>query len=87
MLRLAIVLAVVSFAGMVLIDRALGSRAEFLNAWSVVERLLGRPPGAGTSVVAQHLGAPGELAAVVIANAAIGTLLAAVVRLAARLAS
>ena len=81
MLRLAVILSALSLVGMILIDRALGSRAGFLNAWSVVERLLGRPPTAGSSVVAHHMGALGELAVVITANAAIGTLLAAVVRL------
>jgi len=85
MLRLAILLAVASLVGMILIDRAMGSRAEFLNAWSAVERLLGRTPAAGTSVVARKLGALGELAVVIIANAAVGTLLAAAVRLGSRL--
>jgi len=46
---------------MVLIDRAIGARAEFLNAWSVVERLLGRAPRAGDSFAAIRLGALGEL--------------------------
>ena len=80
MLRLAVILSVLSLAGMILIDRALGTRAEFLNAWSVVERLVGREPVAGTSVVARRLGAAGELTVVVAANATVGTLLALVIR-------
>ena len=84
MLRLAALLSVVSLVAMILIDRVLGARAEFLNAWSVVERLLGRSPTAGTSIVAQRIGALGELVVVIVANAAIGTLLAGLVWLAAR---
>jgi hypothetical protein len=86
MLRLCVALSLVSLAAMILIDRTLGSRAGFLNAWSVVERLLGRVPTAGRSVVAEHMGAAGELVAVVVANVVIGTVLAAVVRLVAGLA-
>jgi hypothetical protein len=81
---LAAILAGLSVICMIVIDRALGPRAEFLNAWSVVERLLGRSPSAGTSVVANRTGAVGEFLAVIAANVAIGTLLAAVVRHAAR---
>ncbi len=84
MLRLAVTLSALSLMGMILIDRVLGSRAGFLNAWSVVERLLGRSPAAGTSMVAQRVGSLGELVVVIAANAAIGTLLAVVVRLVGR---
>jgi hypothetical protein len=65
---------------MVLIDRALGSRAEFLNAWSVVERLLGRSPSSEPSVVASRIGAGGELVVVVVLNLLVGFLLAALIR-------
>lgn len=85
MLRLAAAFAVLSFVGMILIDRELGARAGVLNAWSVLERLAGRSPTAGTSLVAQRVGAFGELVVVLTANAAIGTLLAAVVRLVGRI--
>lgn len=84
MLRLSIVLSALSLVGMILIDRALGSRATFLNAWSMVERLLGRSPSAGESLVAQRTGALGEFVVVIAANVVIGTLFAVVVRLVAR---
>ena len=70
------ILSVSSLLVMALIDRALGSRAEFLNAWSVFERLLGREPSAGASFVALRIGALGELLAVLLANTAVGTVLA-----------
>jgi hypothetical protein len=66
---------------MVLIDRAIGARAEFLNAWSVVERLLGRAPRAGDSFAAIRLGALGELLVVLAANTAVGTILASAIRM------
>ena len=78
-LRLIVSLSGLSLVAMLLIDRVLGPRAGFLNAWSVLERLLGRSPTAGTSWVALRAGAFGELVVVIVANAAIGTLLAAVV--------
>lgn len=78
-------LSAVSFVGMVLIDRAMGSRAEFLNAWSVLERLVGRASTAGDSLVATHLGPWGELVVVIGANAVIGSLLALLVTVGARL--
>lgn len=65
---------------MVIVDHRLGSRAEFLNAWSVVERLLGRPPSSGASIVASHSGPVGEFFVVIIVNLAIGFILAALVR-------
>lgn len=42
MQRLALVLSLLSLAVMVVVDRWMGARAEFLNAWSVVERFLDR---------------------------------------------
>ncbi|MCB2076629.1 MAG: hypothetical protein KDE55_02910 [Novosphingobium sp.] len=54
---------------MVAIDLAIGTRAEFLNAWSVIERLFGRTPEADNSMIAQRFREAGEL------------LIAAVVRL------
>ena len=62
-------------------DALLGAQAEFLNAWSVVERLLGRSPTAGDSMVYRVLGAAGELAVVLVANLAIGSGLFLLLRL------
>ena len=63
MLRLIGALSLLSLIAMIVIDRSMGSRAEFLNAWSVLERLLGRAPSAGQSLVAARMGAVGELLA------------------------
>ncbi|MGE0352334.1 MAG: hypothetical protein AB7Q69_03765 [Gemmatimonadales bacterium] len=81
MLRLALVLSLLSLVVMVLVDRWMGARAEFLNAWSVVERLLGRHPLAGRSRVAQRFGAAGEALAVILANALVGAVLCAALQL------
>jgi biotin transporter BioY len=85
MLRSAILFSVPSLAGMILIDRWLGPVAGFLNAWSVVERLAGRSPSAGVSVIAQRTGAAGEFVIVIVANAAIGWLLAPMFRFLGRM--
>ena len=84
-MKLTLLLALFSLSAMIVIDRVLGPRAEFLNAWSVVERLLGRSPTAGASVVAERIGPAGELVVVLAANLASGLLLALLVRLLARL--
>jgi len=81
MLRLTLIISCLSLAAMILIDRALGQRAEFLNAWSVVERLLGRSPTAGISLVASRLGAVAELVLVLLVNLGIGALLALAIHL------
>lgn len=72
---LFIVLASASLVAMLVVDALIGEKAEFLNAWSVVERLLGRPASAGDSVVFQKVGAVGELVCVLAVNALIGGLL------------
>lgn len=83
--RLILIFACLSLAAMVLIDRQIGARAEFLNAWSVLERLIGREPSAGQSMVAARFGAAGELLAVLAANLAIGAILSGLVVLAGRI--
>ena len=81
MLRMTLIFSGLSLAAMILIDRTLGQRAEFLNAWSVVERLLGRSPAAGISLIASRLGAVAELVLVLLVNLGIGALLALAVHL------
>jgi hypothetical protein len=76
-----IILSVASLLVMIVIDYVLGARAEFINAWSVIERLLGRPPSAGESAVFRYLGALGELIIVGLINVLIGGVLTLVVRL------
>ncbi len=80
-LPLFLLLSAASFAVMLVADVVLGAKAEFLNAWSVVERLLGRAPTAGDSAVYRAVGAAGELLCVFAIHLAIGGLLTALVRL------
>jgi hypothetical protein len=73
-------LAAVSLLIMTLVDYLLGEKAEFLNAWSVIERLIGRAPASGDSEVFRQFGAAGEFACVILVNLAIGALLTALIR-------
>jgi hypothetical protein len=67
-----LLLAVASLVVMIVVDYFLGAKAEFINAWSVIERLLGREASAGGSAVYRTLGAAGEFVCVVLMNAIIG---------------
>lgn len=79
-LHLFCVLSVASLLAMIAIDYVMGAKAEFINAWSVIERLLGRQPSAGSSAVFRALGGAGELACVVLANAGIGGVLTVIAK-------
>lgn len=83
--RLIVVFSDLSLVGMILIDRARGPRADFLNALSIVERLLGRALAASQSMVAAPVRALGELMVVAAANVVVGIVLALAVRFVARL--
>jgi len=78
---LFLVLSAVCFGVFVLVDYLLGTRAEFLNAWSVVERLAGREPAAGPSTIARAVGPTGELFIVAAICVAAGAVLTALWRL------
>ena len=65
---------------MVIVDYLIADAAEFLNAWSVVERLLGREPTAGGSAVYGLVGAFGEAVTVLAATFFIALLLSALLR-------
>ena len=79
-MKLVFAMSSASLIVMVVVDFVIGSEAEFLNAFSVLERLLGRQPTAGASVAAEQFGTWGELCIILIANLAIGGLLAEVTR-------
>jgi len=80
-LFLFIVFTVLSVFVMVVVDFRIGEQAEFLNAWSVIERLLGKTPSAGNSLVFNKVGAFGELAIVLAINTLIGAALAFLAKL------
>lgn len=75
-LILFIAFTILSLLVMIIVDFRIGEKAEFLNAWSVIERLLGKTPSAGGSLVFNKVGGVGELTTVFAINALIGAALA-----------
>lgn len=65
---------------MIMVDIILGPKAESLNAFSVVQRIIGQAPSAGESLVAQKFGALCELLVVLAANLAVGGILTTLIR-------
>ena len=59
--HLLLIFFVLSLSLMIVIDYIMGPKAEFLNAFSVVQRLFGYQPAVGDSMVAQKIGRVGEL--------------------------
>lgn len=60
---------------MIIIDYILGPEAEHLNAWAIVNRLLGNKPNIGDSLAIKHLGLSGATLLMLLANALFGILL------------
>ena len=79
--HLFIVLSFLCLLFMITIDYMLGPDAEFLNAFSVLERILGKEPSAGVSSIAREYGAAGEFVVVVLANCLAGAILTVLARL------
>lgn len=67
-IRLLVAFSLASCLIMIVVDYYLGSKAEFLNAFSVLERLLGRESSVDDSLVARKLGAVGEFVVVAVAS-------------------
>ena len=80
-LLIFLTLSAVSLIVMIIVDMVLGSRAEFLSAFRVVNRNLGQTPSHGESLVAQKLGAFGEFVVVLAVNLIIGGILTMLVRI------
>ena len=80
-LRLLIAFFALSLLIMISVDYIIGPEAEFINAFSVVQRLLGQSPAFGDSLVAKKLGATGEFFAIIIANFVISGIMTFIVRL------
>jgi len=79
-LPLLVVLSLASCIVMIVVDYILGPRAEFLNAYSVFERILGREVSVGESFVAREFGKSGELLAVLIVSLLAGYILTILAR-------
>lgn len=83
-LNLFLLASATSLIVMAVIDWLIGPKAEFLNAYSVFQRMIGQQPSAGDSLVTQKLGAAGELGVVLAANLAIGGIITAIIKLLTR---
>ena len=57
---------------MIFIDYLLGPEAEFLNAWVIVNKLIGRESGVGDSMVMKQVGLAGATVIMIFVNTAIG---------------
>jgi hypothetical protein len=79
-IHLLLLFSALSLVVMIWIDYIIGAKAEFLNAFSVVQRILGQQPSVADSMVAKKLGAIGEFAVVILANFVFGGILTSIFR-------
>ncbi len=80
LMRLLFVSWGLCFALMAAIDYYLGSAAEYLNAWSVIERALGRNVSATDSAAYSMFGGFGEAVCVLLVTFSIAALITLLVR-------
>lgn len=66
--KLLLALWGISLITMTFVDYVIGGKAEFINAWSVWQRMVGATPSAGDSLLYNHIGALGEFIAVLLMN-------------------
>ena len=64
---------------MVIIDYLIGDKAEFLNAWSVVQRIIGMEVSSTPSMVYTSIGATGEFLVVLLINLFIASILSFII--------
>lgn len=74
-------LSVASLLTMIVIDYFFGAKAESIDGWSGIERLLGRPPSGWDSAVFLRLGAVGEVVCGGLINLLVGGVLTIFFRL------
>lgn len=70
---------------MVIIDYVLGAEAEHLNAWVIVNRLVGNKTAIGDSLAIRHLGLFGATAIMILLNTIFGAILIQLIKLFIRL--
>ena len=66
---------------MMIIDYVLGAEAEHLNAWVIVNRLLGRETGIGDSLAIRQFGLAGATFLMLFLNTLFGAILIQLIRL------
>ena len=60
---------------MIIVDYVLGAEAEHLNAWVIINRLLGRNTGIGDSMAIRHFGLWGATVIMILVNTVFGIIL------------
>ena len=70
---------------MIIVDYVLGAEAEHLNAWVIVNRLLGRNMEIGDSLAIRQLGLLGATAIMLLMNTIFGVILIQIIKLFIRL--
>ncbi|MCK0190293.1 hypothetical protein [Arenibacter sp. F20364] len=66
---------------MIIVDYILGAEAEHLNAWVIVNKLLGMHTGIGESLAFQHLGLVGATLLMLLSNAIFGFILIQLIKI------
>lgn len=66
---------------MIIIDYVLGAEAEHLNAWVIVNRLLGQATSVGDSLAIRALGLPGATILMLVANSLFGIVLIQLIKI------
>lgn len=66
---------------MIIIDYIIGAEAEHLNAWVIINRLIGRDIGIGDSLAIRKLGLLGATLLMLVANSVFGAILIQLIRL------
>lgn len=78
---LFLALSLTCCAVMITVDYFLGPKAEFLNAYSVIERLMADEQSVEHSVVARKFGESGELVGALVVNMVAAAILMTLIRL------
>lgn len=70
-----------------MVDYIIGAEAEHLNAWVIINRLLGNNIGIGDSLAIRHLGLAGATLLMLVLNTVFGAILIQLIKFTIRLAN
>lgn len=70
---------------MIIVDYVLGAEAEHLNAWVIVNQLMGNDPGVGDSLAIRQFGLAGATLLMLAINTVFGAILIQLIQLFIRL--
>jgi hypothetical protein len=66
---------------MIFVDYHLGEKAEYVNAWEMVQKLMGLETGSKESLILKKLGVTGSFLVILLINSLLGILLVQLSRL------